>query len=142
MMYGLKIEQDRIIYMDYQETNTIFVPDSSWKGYELSKQRDIIRAKFTEAVSKMDPPVNYSYLFNDQQTEIVWVVASKEIPLGFNGPFASFRQALSFGRVERGVKWGSDYARHRDQPNIEMFEHFFQKPFDDITLEDLNNRLK
>ena len=135
MYYGVKFEDDRIIFVDElsadRETKLSRIKDL----YLCFDQKSVTETIFKNRIAKLKEPLQYYYLCQGEST--VWVVAAKECPLGFEGPMETFEDAYCFAKVVRSSRRNrSQYILVIEEKQA-MFEKYFHKPFQKIQLEDL-----
>ena len=98
MYFGVKVDQDRIIYID--DINQDSTPEQAIiKQYEIFFKAREAEAAFCIAADGLAMPPQYYFLYKGKTS--VFIVAANEAPIGFKGPYKSFRSALCAANFDR-----------------------------------------
>lgn len=121
MQYGVKAENDMIIYIDHMGSEQ----EGQWQichgGYQLSYDYQKTKSAFLSAAAKLDKPI-YSFSYNGRGT--IWVTASYGVPLSFVGPFGCFEVALRYAHMERNQKLIEEEKSEMEAPVRVMLEEY------------------
>ena len=98
MYFGVKVDQDRIIYID--DINQDSMPDhATIKQYEIFFKARDAEAAFCIAADGLAESLQYYFLYKGKTS--VFIVAANDAPIGFKGPYKSFRSALCAANFDR-----------------------------------------
>lgn len=134
MCYGVKFDDDRVIYVDDLSTDLEAKISKIKDEYICFDQKSVEETIFKSFTARLKEP-QYYYLC--QGESIVWVVAAKERPLGFEGPMETFEDAYCYAKAVRSARRMNSQILAMYEERQAMFEKYFHKPFQKIQLEDL-----
>ncbi len=125
MYFGVKVEPNRVIYIDdiCQDYPADPPKLDQFRFFATAQEADEV---FSNAVAKMKEPPQYYYLYTAERA--VWIVAAKEPPIAFKGPYKTFRSARC---AANGMRLIGPTIRHSivmDEKEQREFDEFWQNP--------------
>ena len=135
MYFGVKFEDDRVIYVDDLSTDLEAKISKLKDLYLCLDEKYTVETIFNNYTARLNETPQYYYLCQGETT--VWVVAAKERPLGFEGPAETFQDAYCYANVVRVGRQIYSQNKAVYEEKQAMFEKYFHKPFDKIQLKDL-----
>lgn len=125
MYFGVKVEPDRVIYTDDICQDYPVEPPKldQFRFFATAQEADEV---FSSAVAGLKEPPQYYCLYTGERA--VWIVAAKEPPVAFKGPYKTFRAARCASNFMRIIGPSEMHSIVMDEKEQREFDEFWQNP--------------